>query len=294
MTIRAEEGFTLPELIAAMAIFVIVMLATLQTLDLFTAQSETANRRLDTEQQARTTVDQMSRRLRNLASPTPSRPLAVDKATAYDFVFQSVDPAGPNAGQNLTNVRRLRYCLNSANPADGTIWLQAQSWVEPSIPPVPSTGNCPDSDPRWTTSGVAVRHVANRASGLDRPVWQYDAQNLADITFTRVTLILRIQGRGSTKDTTLASGVFLRNQNRAPVASFTATPTGGGHVILNGSGSQDPEGEPLSYAWYDSSQQIGSGVTLDYRANGTRSLSLAVTDPGGLVGTAPAQVVQVR
>lgn len=291
-----QQGFALTELLVTMAIFMVVMFATLNTLDVFTKQSERTNQRNDTEQSARVTVDQMARRLRNLASPTPSQPLAVDKATDYDLVFQSVDPAGPNTGQNLTNVRRLRYCLNSANPASGTVWLQTQTWVGSTTPPAPSTASCPDNDPRWATTGIVATHVVNRIAGNDRPIWLTDAAATSDISFVRVTLILDIDAAGPAAESTLSSGVFLRNQNRAPVAGFTATPTGGRHVILNGSLSQDPEGEPLVYAWFDGTTPIGAGVTKDYLSPSAavRQLSLKVTDPGGLVGESAVQAVQVR
>ena len=50
----------------------------------------------------------------------------------------------------------------------------------------------------------------------------------------------------------LGTGVFLRNQNRKPVASCTTIYTGTGkQVALNGSGSEDPEGFSIKeYHWF--------------------------------------------
>ncbi len=282
-----ERGFTLVELLAASLIFLIVMAATLNALDAFSAQTAQTERRNVTQQQARLAVNQIARQLRNLASPTPRQPQAVDKAAPFDLVFQTVDPQGPNSGANKTNVRRMRYCL-----ASGRVYRQSQTWTSATTPAVPNTGACPDADARWTGTTLVAENVVNDTA---RPAWLYDAVTTADITFVRTTLVVDVQsdGRG---ETALSTGVFLRNQNRAPTAAFTATAAGNRHVLLNGSISTDPEGEPLVYAWYDGTTQVGTGITLDYvaPATGTRSLGLTVTDPGGLDADAPAQNVVVR
>src|SRR5205823_887029 len=77
-----------------------------------------AQRRVDAEDRARQAEEAIARDLRNLASPTPSQPQAVDRAGGRDLVFKTVDPVGPNAGQNTANVERVRYCLDSA----GRLW----------------------------------------------------------------------------------------------------------------------------------------------------------------------------
>ncbi|HEX6388350.1 MAG TPA: prepilin-type N-terminal cleavage/methylation domain-containing protein [Solirubrobacteraceae bacterium] len=290
MNLRDEQGMTLVELLAAAAIFVVVMAATLTTLDIFTTETVRADRRIATEQQARIVTNTMARQLRNLASPTPGRPQAIDKATPYDLVFQSVDPVGPNAGANSSNVHRLRYCLSS----NQRVYQQTQTWTQSATPAAPASAACPDPDARWTSTKVVTRNVVNRIAGQERPAWLYNSAVTTDISFIRTTLVLDLKPGSVLGETTLSTGVFLRNQNRAPIAAFSATPTGNRHVLLNGSISTDPEGEPLLYTWYDGGTAIGGGVTLDYVAPaiGTRTLSLKVTDPGGLDDEAdPQQVV---
>ena len=39
--------------------------------------------------------------------------VCVDRAGARDLIFQTVDPVGPNAGDNASNVKRIRYCLDT-------------------------------------------------------------------------------------------------------------------------------------------------------------------------------------
>jgi hypothetical protein len=264
-------------------------------LDGFVASVERTNRRNDTQHQLRTGLDEMARQLRNLASPTPNQPQAVDKATPYDLVFQTVDPTGPNAGANTTNVRRVRYCLDAGDPS-ATLWMQGQTWTQSTPPAAPASGACPDPDARWTTTGKFGDGVVNRSSGRDRPVWAYNAEDPTRIVFLRMTLFVDTRPGREPGESTLSTGVFLRNQNRAPVAEFTATATGDRHVLLNGSSSYDPEGKPLSYDWYDGATLVGSGITVDYRAPaiGVRNLSLRIVDPAGLRTDAPAQAVTVR
>ena len=291
-----HDGFTLIEVLVGMLVVVIVVGATLTLMEGIARGLENNQRRNDTQQQSRTTLDRMARALRNLASPTSGRPEAVDKAAPYDLVFQTVDPIGPNAGVNAANVRRVRYCLDGGDPSSGVIWMQVQTWTQSATAAVPSTASCPDSDPRWVSRQVVASDVVNRIGGQNRPIWTFDATMTTEIAFIRTTLHIDRSPGHAPGETTLSTGVFLRNQNRLPIAAFTATITGGRHVLLNGSPSSDPEGLPLTYAWYDGGIQVGSGVTYDYLAPaaGPRSLSLAVTDPGGLAADAAVQTVTVQ
>jgi hypothetical protein len=73
------------------------------------------------------------------------------------------------------------------------------------------------------------------------------------------------------------------------------------HVILNGSGSEDPEGMPLTYQWYldppaalpncdavpTPASCIGSGVVFEKDLTaGSHRIVLLVKDPAGLPATA--------
>jgi hypothetical protein len=86
--------------------------------------------------------------------------------------------------------------------------------------------------------------------------------------------------------------VVLRNPNPRPIAQFTATKTAQG-IVLNGSGSYDPEGETLQFVWYDGTTKIGEGIVFTYKVtSGTsHTIKLSVFDPAQLQGDAPAQVV---
>jgi glucose/arabinose dehydrogenase len=82
--------------------------------------------------------------------------------------------------------------------------------------------------------------------------------------------------------------------NRPPVASATATPTTGNApltVTFDGSGSTDPDGDALTYAWdldgdgaYDDSSAVRP--TWTYTSQGSVTARLRVTDPQGASSTA--------
>ena len=63
------------------------------------------------------------------------------------------------------------------------------------------------------------------------------------------------------KELLVATGVYLRNQNQAPVVNFVATPTVSRTVLLNASGSSDYEGRTLSMWWFKGT--MPTSITCD-------------------------------
>ncbi|WP_020524937.1 carbohydrate-binding protein [Catelliglobosispora koreensis] len=82
--------------------------------------------------------------------------------------------------------------------------------------------------------------------------------------------------------------------NQAPIARAAANRTSGLAplaVTFSSSGSSDPEGGALTYAWNfgDGSTSTAANPSHTFTTNGVRTVSLTVTDPGGR--TAAASVV---
>ena len=293
-----ERGFTIVEVLVASSIFVVVAGA---VIDAFVTMLQTSRENAlqqDSQQMARQTTVVLARQLRNLAGPDEGQPEAFDKATSYDIVFKTIDPNGPNAGLNPTNVERVRYCLDATGRK---LYRQVQTWTSSSAPASPSTSNCPDSG--WTgTARVVADSVNNRhdnhngGDGLDRPVFQYfDSADLTSINTVRMTLWIDVTpGVKAPDETHLESGVFLRNQNRPPTSSFQSSTQGFHGLQLNGSASADPEGEQLKFTWKVNGQKIDScdGVVCNWSASasGTYSITLDTFDPAGLQGTSTQNV----
>jgi prepilin-type N-terminal cleavage/methylation domain-containing protein len=281
-----EAGMTLVELLVALTIGGVVMGATLGTFTQFEQTTATNQRLNDAQDQVRVGVASLSRELRNLASPTNQLPEAVVRAGPQDLVFQSV---------SSTQTRRVRYCYDASARR---VWRQVQ--FEPFS--LPTEGACPQV--AWGSQRSAVENVVNGA----RPVFTYSSATLTSITEIAATLYVDVNEATEKPDeTSLQTSVFLRNQNRSPVASFTAD-VSGTTAILNGSASQDPEGRALELYWYDAGVSenlcgplpagvpttgcIGQGVVYNYTPSpGTRSIYLLVRDPGTLTDQAAAKPV---
>jgi hypothetical protein len=278
---NSEAGFTITELLMAATLMLVIVGATMTAFGAFERNSEISARQNDAQEKARATTVTLARQLRNLAGPDNGQPQAFDKATDYDVVFKSVNPEGPNTGANRANVYRVRYCLEDSVP--GRLWMQRQTWVSATVPNVPSTGSCPGSG--WNETRPAAEFISNRRDGQDRPAFLYSSSLLPAIDSVRTDLFIDLDLVRAPRETRVESGVFLRNQNRPPTAAFQWTPGGEGRVLVNGSLSEDPEGENLRYTWKEGDQVLGQEVVLDLQAPGTHTITLQVHDPAGLEAT---------
>jgi prepilin-type N-terminal cleavage/methylation domain-containing protein len=291
--LRREDGFTLTELLVGMSLMLIVMSASLGLLDQFTAISKRTDRAVDVQDSARAASRQLARSLRNLAA-SPDAPGVVERARPYDIVFRAVDKPRADAAANTRNLRRTRYCLDAADPDRGRLIEQTQRWSSAIAPPVPAATACPGGG--WQGTRLAADGLTNRAGGLDRPLWTYGETTGGQPSSVKLNLFMNSDPRGRAREVALQTGVFLRNQNRAPSASFVATLVGVRHVLLNGSASSDPEGQPLEFHWYANGVKIGQGRLLDYQPTnaGTQVIGLEVFDSSGLSARSAPQSVVVE
>ncbi|HEX8742897.1 MAG TPA: prepilin-type N-terminal cleavage/methylation domain-containing protein [Thermoleophilaceae bacterium] len=285
-----ERGITLVELLIATALMLVILTATLSSMDSFGHTTRVSADQNDSQQQARQAMGQLARELRNHAVANSQAPEGIALAQPYDLVFETVGANRPAGSANSSNVQRIRYCLDGPPPAK--LWAQTQSWTTAAPPPVPSTFACPSS--QWATQRVVAQQVVNRVNGATRPVFTYDAATAAEVRRVEVTLFVDTTPYRDPKETRLESAIFLRNANHAPAASFTATVSGGGVLVLNGTPSSDREGEYLRFAWrIDGSAIAPASETVDWPglAPGSHDVELTVTDPGGLSGTLKQTVV---
>jgi prepilin-type N-terminal cleavage/methylation domain-containing protein len=292
-TARGQEGFSLIELLMAMAIITVVVMATISAFVAF-HKNERVNRLANESQdQARLTLERLSSQLRNLASPTDYVPASVEKAEPYDLVFLTVDAVKPVGSTNARNIKRVRYCVGPVANGKAPLIRQQQTWQVVNPPPSYSTTSCDASGAGgWEKTQIAASDVVNTEQSPAVPIFQYTPgpSPVTSITAIRADLYVDVNPGQSPKAVNLNTGVFLRNQNRQPVASCT-TPIYAGtgkQVALNGSGSQDPEGFNIKkFRWYLDGSTTPltepSGVVGIWNGtSGSHSFELEVEDQGGL------------
>jgi type II secretory pathway component PulJ len=287
--LREEGGFTLAELLVGAMLMILVMSASLGVLDNLRRLGTRTDKRVELQDKARQASRELARSLRNIA-PAPDVPSVIERGEPYDLVFRAVDRPGAS-GSNVRNLRRVRYCLDASDPDRGRLLEQTQRWTSPTAPPIPSGTSCPSDS--WDSSRLVADYLTNRSGGTDRPLWTYRQESTGELTTVRVNLFLNDNPSVRDHEIELQTGVYLRNQNRVPTALFTVVPTGFRHVLLNGSTSSDPEGDPLDYVWFANGVEVGRGLTFDYSApsGGTYAFRLDVRDPSGLVGHSPTRTV---
>lgn len=164
----------------------------------------------------------------------------------------------------------------------------------PSQPPVANA-----SGPYTGTAGTAMSFSGAASSDPQGETLTY-AWNFGDNgTGTGVSPTHKYAMPGTytvsltvTNTSNMSSGVTSKATIAAapPVANVGGPYTGTAEttVSFSGSGSRDPQGQALTYAWNfgDSSTGTGASPTHIYGAAGTYKVMLTVTDTSGLTGTA--------
>ena len=288
--LRDESGFTLAELLVGAMLMIIVMTASLGVLDNLRRLGQRTDSRVELQDQARQASRTVARSLRNVA-PSPEFPAVIERGNAFDLVFRMVDRPSATQGANARNLRRVRYCLNASDPDRAKLLEQTQRWSTQTAPAMPSGTSCPSA--AWGSSRLVADRLTNRSGGTDRALWSYNQEASGEVTSVKVNLFMNDDPAARDREVVLQTGIYLRNQNRAPTALFTAAPTGVRHVLLNGSTSSDPEGDLLNYFWFVNGVEVGRGLIYDYAApaGGSYELRLDVRDPSGLLGRSTKTVV---
>jgi hypothetical protein len=328
-----ESGMSLAEVLTAMVIGLALLGGVLTTFNSFYQADHDNNKRNDTTEAARTALDTQVRQLRNLAKRVQSP--VIDTLGSYDLIFQTSDPSRT----------WVRYCLNTGAPASTE---RAKLWTAELAAPASATtstvssamrGTCPGTG--WSKSAVVADYVTNRRGGRDRPMFAYTCiTGTASCTSTVATYdqVVNVNaelfldtspGTGPT-ELRVASGVYLRNQNQAPVAAFVSSRGSQSRtIVFNASGSTDYEGRTMDYYWFKdtmpaqtsidcanptvtgsgprtlwgSNGYLDEGITLshtfpsgDGAAGSTRNFGLVVCDPGDrfdTIGMPPESTIAV-
>ena len=245
---------------------------------------------------------------RATSAGTPTR-----RSTARRTSRRSATTAGP-----VTRARRGRAAYDSLNLASCETLYSAGTATTPyfsykhSEKVVPgescSTGSSSISGLAFYTADVfppAYKHALFFSDYSRNCIWvMYRGANGLPDPATRADLPGRCRrapcssprARTARSTTPTSSGGRIRRiaaDNATPTARIAANPTSGTApltVAFSGTGSSDPESQPLTYAWdldgdgaYDDS--TAAAPSLTYTTAGVVTVRLRVSDPGGLQAT---------
>src|SRR4051812_25626297 len=143
--LREESGFSLPELLIASTLMILLMGAIYGALTTFQNSAVKTTNQNDAQQEARAATDVLAWQLRNLVMPGNATTGPLEQSSSYDLVFQTINAS--SGGSNAKRVGRVRYCYDNSVPSTGRIWLQTQTWTTAVAPAIPSTLVCPA--PEW-------------------------------------------------------------------------------------------------------------------------------------------------
>jgi type II secretory pathway pseudopilin PulG len=285
--LQREDGMSLVEVLIVSILMLIVLGSTLTAFNQFERKARDNQNLNEAQDQARRALDLMARDLRNLASPTPLLPLAVDVAEPQDLIFQSEGKVKPAGSLNPQNTTRVRFCLNDTTKI---MFRQIQTWTSAAVPAVPSSA-C-GANGGWTSTMPVTTDVVNGS----RPIFAYNAVDHDKITEVSAQVFVDTTPTRLPAEVDLQTTVFLRNQNRAPTAIFSATSMTTGLIFLNASESTDPEEKSLTFEWWDATLthaqcsvappasmtgcKVGEGIVFTYTAPaaGFRQMYLVVKD----------------
>lgn len=301
--LRDHDGYSLPEVLIVLTLSTVLLGATLLTFANFNRNEQHATELNEQVERARNGLDILSRHLRNLARPgatisgfgtTPS----LVRAAGYDVIFQTSSPERT----------WVRYCLSTSGTHGGrpispdrSVLFEATSTT--STLTAGMAASCPGTG--WTATRTVTDVAVNRTAGLDRPVFSYSCPGMAvcgtdllKVKGIRSDLYLDLDVRDRPLAERVSTAIHLRNQNEPPVAEGTWRPGSVRSVLLNASGSTDPEGRTLQYYWFvgappagwgcgqtpplTSNYLIGITATLNGTSGTSQLVTLVVCDPGAL------------
>ncbi len=255
-TLRREGGFTMIELLLVCVTSLIIFGASVTAWTSIYGSNRALERQQDNAEDARVALDRATRQLRNLANPTVNAITTIDRALDYDFIFQTSDPSKT----------WVRYCLQDSgggtSPDNAKLWESESAAAVSAAMRGGATKACPGTG--WARQSAVSSGITNTAGGIDRNVFEYECSVAAAATcpastaeyskIVNVGLSLWIDADRTDRVSELdvSTSVFLRNQNEGPTASASWTKSAlPRQVLLNGSGSTDPESRTLEYFWFE-------------------------------------------
>ena len=216
---RDQSGFTLPELLVAMPIGIIVLLATFFTLDSSIVLTGKVTERVDRTQRARTAMEDITRKLRSQVCPSVGQPalISADDYSVKFYTFLGKRPFVPDIREiawdtNTNSIVERKWAGTGASP--NTTWATTPTsrTVLSDVKPTFVTGN---SGPRGP---VFKYYLGSSQTPLTAPL---SSANLAATSRIGLSFMTYAQSRNTTGTAaTMQNDVFVRTAD--PNSSSTA------------------------------------------------------------------------
>ena len=217
-------------------------------------------------------------------APVTNRGSFVAAANVATLVLKSGNLGGFTTGVRMDEIRSQATTPPANQPPTARMTASPTSGTAPlTVDFDGSSSTDPDGDPlTYTWSfGDGAQATGPTASHTYAASGSYTARLTVD------------DGRNGTHSASLTIAVSPASGNRPPQAVISANPRSATipfTVTLDGSGSSDPDGDPLTYAWSFADGVQGSGPTLertfvddnaDMRGAGGYLVTLTVSDGNG-------------
>jgi Tfp pilus assembly protein PilW len=210
VTHASEDGFTLVELLVAMTLGIVVLLATLQAGDLLRTGQQKSSRLTDAQEQSRAVMRTMTTELRQARGPAANvSPVAsTNAASRSDLVAAVYLPDGSTGW--------VRYCVTS----DGQSLLRGQATdatgtaASPPTPGACATGTTANG---WTYAALVSGRLSAGSQLFDFTTTNCTTYTVActrtaaAIRAVGIQLVVRESSSSDARSLTTRSAVTLRN-----------------------------------------------------------------------------------
>jgi prepilin-type N-terminal cleavage/methylation domain-containing protein len=206
---RDERGFTLPELLVAMPIGIIVLLATFFTLDSSVVLTGKVTQRVDRTQRSRAAMDDITRKVRSQVCPVAGTPalISADDYSVRFYAFLGTSPFVPDIREiawdtNTNSIVERKWAGSGTAP--GTSWAATPT----------TTTLLTDVKPPFISSTSGPRgpifkyYVGSSQTPLTTPLSAADLTNTSRIGISFMTYAQSTNFNGPGE--TMQSDVFIR------------------------------------------------------------------------------------
>ena len=195
----AEGGFTLPELLAAMAILLIVLTSLTSALVTATQTQTDANRRFQAQEQARTGLDLLRHELHCGTGVTDTSGNPLTAGTAYSAITVSLSSVCPTTGLPSTSTLTTyaTWCTSASTAKAGDYSLYRVTSTALPRPTCASSGTVQQMDYLTTSTPFCLPNTVAACSGVKKPSASLSAVATVPSPASSGTSLTVTSGQGS-------------------------------------------------------------------------------------------------